>query len=47
MMGLIENIEYEHEDPGKYFRSENLHGLEAFMFMAVGCRTLCVIFLND
>ena len=37
MIGLIENIDYEHECPGKYFRSENLQGLEAFMYVR-GCR---------
>ena len=44
MIWLIENIEYEHECPGKYFRSENLQGSEAFMYMVVSYQTLCVIF---
>ena len=43
-MELIENVEYKHEYPGKNFRSENLQGLEAFIYMVVDCQTMCVIF---
>ena len=40
MMELIENIEYDHTGLGKYLRSENLQGLDAFIYMVVGYQTL-------